>query len=120
MRKKVLICVASAVLLVGVFSATYEVRVHQLNVEDKKQSMNTEYVEEIDKLKIEEINVVKDDKEYTDIKDLNGVEAGTTVDCHIKLASGEEKDVEGYISYGDHTDAVYNGAVVKITLERNK
>lgn len=36
------------------------------------------------------------------------------------LASGEEKDVDGYISYGDHTGAVYNGAVVKITLEKSK
>lgn len=117
-NKKVIALIGTAVLLVGVFGVTYGIRSHQLKEADKKPSMNTEYVEEIDDYKIEKIKITHAGKEYTSVEEIKDIEAGTVVDCHIKLANGDEKDVEGYVTYGDHTDATYNGSLVKITLQK--
>lgn len=119
-NKKVIALLGTAVLLVGVFGVTYGIRSYQLKQEDKKPSMNTEYVEEIDDYKVEKIKVTHNNKEYTSVEELKDVEAGTVLDCHIKLANGEEKDVEGYITYGDHVDVTYNGSLVKITLMKEE
>lgn len=119
-NKKVLALIGVGVLLVGVFGITYGIRSHQLREEDKKPSMNTEYVEEIDDYKIESFKAVLGDKEYISLDQIKDVDAGSVLKCHVKLASGEEKDVEGYVTFGEHEDITYNGSLVKITLVKNE
>lgn len=114
-RGLVVIGVVFVIVLGILFACVYSWRSSQLDQDD----MTAEQVEEIDQNKIEDITVIIGDKEYTNIEEISGVVAGTTVNCVVKTVAGEEKMVNGYIVMGSDYHYEWSGdGIVKITIKK--
>lgn len=116
MKKKYVVgIIVGVVALGGIFVGTFAIRSAQL--EKEISGMTDEYLEEVDDMAIEELEVTYEEQTYTKIEDLKDIPAGTSVDCKVKLANGETVEADGYITKGDDNHAEYNGGVVKITVK---
>ena len=116
MKKKYIIgAVVGVALIGGIFATAYAVRSAQ--IDRSVESMTSDYLEEVDDMVIESLEVTYEDKTYTNIEDMKDIPAGTSVDCKATLANGETVETNGYITNGDDNHAEYNGGVIKITVK---
>lgn len=119
MKKKVVIGLITLGVLSSVFGITYTVRSNQLEAQANKK-MTDKQVEEIDSYEVKSFTVTCEDKKYKNLEDMKDLEAGTIVDCKVKLASGKTVETEGYITKGDQNHISYDGNSVKITLQKTE
>lgn len=114
-KKYILGLVIGVVALGGIFVATYSLRSSQLD--QYAQEVTKDYVDQIDDMSIEYLEVTYDGNTYTSMEEIEKIPAGTTVDCKVTLANGETVETNGYVTKGDVSHAEYNGGIVKITVK---
>lgn len=117
MKKKVVIGLITLGVLSSVFGITYTVRSNQLEAQANKK-MTDKQIEEIDSYEVKGFTVTYEDKIYKNLEDMKDLEAGTIVDCKVKLASDKTVETEGYITKGEQNHISYDGNSVKITLQK--
>lgn len=117
MKKKVVIGLITLGVLSSVFGITYTVRSNQLEAQANKK-MTDKQIEEIDSYEVKSFTVTYEDKIYKSLEDMKDLEAGTIVDCKVKLASDKTVETEGYITKGEQNHISYDGNSVKITLQK--
>ena len=117
MKKKVVIGLITLGVLSSVFGITYTVRSSQLEAQANKK-MTDKQIEEIDSYEVKSFTVTYEDKIYKNLEDMKDLEAGTIVDCKVKLASDKTVETEGYITKGEQNHISYDGNSVKITLQK--
>lgn len=117
MKKKVVIGLITLGVLSSVFGITYTVRSSQLEAQANKK-MTDKQIEEIDSYEVKSFTVTYEDKVYKNLEDMKDLEAGTIVDCKVKLASDKTVETEGYITKGEQNHISYDGNSVKITLQK--